>query len=72
MHKEVTKLRRTFKRALALTNGPIRSKRSATNHHNKDLLGDETLAEEIAEQMKDMNEETIRKIRSGLFITFEY
>ena len=68
--KEVAILRRTFKRALTLTiseNDGDRQKRS--NDINPKLKKfDPKLAFDLADQMKDLDEESIRKIRSGMYV----
>ena len=61
---EVAILRRTFKKAVSLAT-ESRSKRSTTQHKLKKI--DQDLAQILSQQLKDMDEGIIRKIRSGIY-----
>ena len=68
--KEVAILRRTFKRALStltISENGDRNKRSNDILNPKLKKFDPKLAFVLADQMKDLDEESIRKIRSGMW-----
>ena len=68
--KELAVLRRTFKWALStldFSENGDRKKRSNDNSKLKKF--DPKLAIVLADQMKDLDEEFIRKIRSGMYTT---